>query len=380
MSRLYESYDHYAIRQVWKVRQAVVDYAKPHGGGGTSSNPTIPPEFKPLITGAVSRYVSQQSANPISGYNTPNPMDVEGLSPQQQMAMGMMGGSMFGSPLELLALQASQRGAGMAGAGPTTGQYDPTGEMGLQDWAQMIQPYFMGGGEVGDRSVPNQPLQNSFGGNVDPIAGENPGMGGGPPIIGDNVPGPPPQGGNGGGGPSNPLPPGPPQQGGGDDFQSAVGGGGFSPFGRGRSQADLQSMIANDPNLAARGQAPTDPNAFYDWKARIQAQGNNHHFIDANGVDQTIVNAAGAGHGGPQSIVDPSGNVSRLNSPSRLPGHEWVNGMPPSASGGGSVNPGAGAAPPPAAPQPNRQTQTVSRNKSKGGASPVAAPKDVKKK
>jgi hypothetical protein len=127
------------------------------GSGDTTSNPTIPDEFRPFVTGTMGQWMGQQAANPIGAYNGNNAMDVEGMTPLQQLAMGYSAGNLQNSPQDLLAMQAAQRAAGMAGSGPTTGQYNPQGEMGLQDWAQLMDPYVGRGAEVGASAVIGRP-------------------------------------------------------------------------------------------------------------------------------------------------------------------------------------------------------------------------------
>lgn len=142
----------YAILPPGTTTRELLKVAKCYGGGGTSSTPMIPPEFAPLINSSVGNMIDQQGFNPISQYNAGNPMGVQGMTQGQDYGMGAMAGSLQTNPMQFLAAQAAQRAAGMAGAGPTTGQYDPSNEMSLQDWGQYMNPYMGQGGEMGQQT------------------------------------------------------------------------------------------------------------------------------------------------------------------------------------------------------------------------------------
>lgn len=186
-------------RHIWQDKLDLLNAAKPHFGGGTSSTPFVPPQFEPLITSSVGNMVNQQGFNPISQYNASNPMGVQGLTEGQQYGMGMTAGAGMQSPLNSLALQAAQRAAGMAGQGPTTGMYDPSGEMGLQDWAQLMNPYFAQGGEIGNTQNPSDAAQIAAqGSNVAPQTPPQTNFSGGPPNM-SLPPSGTPGGGQGGG-------------------------------------------------------------------------------------------------------------------------------------------------------------------------------------
>lgn len=209
------------------------------GSGGTESSPTLPDEFRPFITGTLGRYMGGQALNPISGYFGNNAMDVEGMTPFQQLAMGYSAGNMQQSPMDLMAMQAAQRAAGMAGAGPTTGQYNAQGEMGLQDWAELMNPYVARGGELGQTTAPTDFLHDAEGGNAPPQGPLPPNYQGGPPVVGGGQPNSPPYPGGGGG--SNPGQP--PAPGGGGGAPPFSGGGQPGPWrGRGMSPLDNQGL------------------------------------------------------------------------------------------------------------------------------------------
>lgn len=181
-------YRPYAIRPSWEMKRAALAVAKCYGGGGTSSTPMVPPEFAPLINASVQNMIAQQGANPIGGYNAGNPMGVQGLTQGQTYGMGMMAGSGMVNPMDYLAAQANQRQMGMAGGGPLTGSYDPSGEMGLQDWANYMNPYFGSGGEMGFQLQQPNALIAAMGSNVQGQAPGGTNFGGGAP----NMSGPPP--------------------------------------------------------------------------------------------------------------------------------------------------------------------------------------------
>lgn len=230
------------IRPVWEARRLLVNSVQAHFGGGTSSNPVIPPEFAPLINASVGHMVAQQGANPIGQYNGSNPMGTEGLTPAQQMAMGVSAGNLQNNPLQYLAAQAAQRAAGMSGAGPTTGSYDPSGEMGLQDWAQLMNPYFGQGGEMGNQVAPTITLGDAAGSNVNPQGGPGVNYQGGPPNMSATPPGSP--GTSGGALPGADLSPAPPPAPG----QSPGNGGGAPQFYRDPSG----NLRVADPSQAGR--------------------------------------------------------------------------------------------------------------------------------
>jgi len=207
-------YRPYAVRHPWESRREVLAVAKCYGGS-SSSTPEIPPEFRPFITSALSRMTQQQGLNPIDSYNAPNPMEVEGMSNGQRLGMGYATGNLaMNNPLNAMAMQAMQRAAGMGGQGPTTGTYDSSGEMGLQDWSELMNPYLAQGGEMGEQVAPRDALADAAGSNVPPSGGQGTDYTGGPP----NMSGPPPGGGaQGHGGSGSPF-----SQPGGTDFQSAM--------------------------------------------------------------------------------------------------------------------------------------------------------------
>ena len=200
----------YAIRPASTNRKAALALAKAYKG--TESDPTIPREFQPFITSALHDYRAQHELNPIDQYNAANPMAVESMSPYQRLAMGFAAGNLQQSPLTSIALQAAQRGAGMAGSGPTTGQYDVGGEMGLQDWAQLMQPWVARGGELGSQSAPMDFQAAASGANAPPVGPAPPNFAGGPPQMAQGYGGGSPGGGGGtmpppggGGGPRPPI-------------------------------------------------------------------------------------------------------------------------------------------------------------------------------
>jgi hypothetical protein len=254
------------------TRRELLDAAKCHFGGGTSSNPIVPPEFAPLINASVGNMVGQQGANPIGAYNGANPMGVEGLNGSQQFGMGGMMGSYENNPLQYLAAQAAQRSAGMAGGGASTGSYDSSGEMGLQDWADYMKPYLGTGGEMGNQQAPNN--QFNDGSNVTPqgVAGVN-NQGGAP-----NMSLPPP-----GAGVSQTL--------GGSPASSAAGSGGANTMpGMGSGQS-LQGQFYQDPSGGFRM-------SDLSQAGRIEGTGvHGQGAVDANGMVNQFFHAASQGQG-----------------------------------------------------------------------------------
>ncbi len=237
------------------------------GSGGTTSNPTIPDEFRPFVTGTMGQWMGQQALNPISGYNGNNAMDVEGMTPFQQLAMGYSAGNLQNSPQDLLAMQAAQRAAGMAGSGPTTGQYNPSGEMGLQDWAQMMDPYVGRGAEVGATVAPGDFLNDAQGANANPLGPAPPNFGGGPPPMGG--------GGPGTGQGQFPIPGvGLPGQGGGPGGGAGPGsgGGGFGPGNRVPGQA-------SNAGLMPAGYQPRNTMSDEDFQSALSQYGISQHLL-----------------------------------------------------------------------------------------------------
>lgn len=193
-----------SVRPVWESRRLLLAQALSYGGG-TSSNPTIPPQFLPLIQASVGQEVQQQGLNPLSQYDAGNPMGVQGLTPSEQTAMGYSLGNLQQSPLLGLAGQAAENMAGMAGNGPFTGYYNPQNSMSLQQMMQLMNPSIGQGGDIGATAGNGYPAGSG------PPSGS--GSGAGTPAPPGSTPPPPPAGQGtytGGGfpgstGPSNPA-------------------------------------------------------------------------------------------------------------------------------------------------------------------------------
>ncbi len=112
------------------------------GGGSTSTSGTFAPEVRGLFNSSSNALIKQQNENPLGQYNFEHPLDVAGTDPFQQMGAQLIGGGANPTGLDALTLQSILRMPGLAGAGPTTGQYDYGNDPGLQDIMQFLNPSF----------------------------------------------------------------------------------------------------------------------------------------------------------------------------------------------------------------------------------------------
>lgn len=124
------------------IYRDVLAFLQPHfgGSGTTSTEGSIAPELRPLYESSAQALMGQQEANDIGQYNEAHPMGVAGANPLQQFGASMMMGGNLPTNLDALALQGINRQTGLAGAGPTTGQYDYEAEAGLGDMKNFMNP------------------------------------------------------------------------------------------------------------------------------------------------------------------------------------------------------------------------------------------------
>jgi len=156
-------------------------------GGTTQTQPTIPPELRPLYESSVRGVMEQQRQAPLGGFNERYPAETAQLSPTERNAIGQSYG-LFNAPgVEALALQSIMGLPELAAAGPTTGQYQPS-ELGIDQYYNALSGPFYG--QTGEDYNPgglssNPPQWGPF--------GPEPGPGPEPPPPGPGPgPGPPP--------------------------------------------------------------------------------------------------------------------------------------------------------------------------------------------
>lgn len=330
------------------------------GGGTTTTSGLIPAELRGLYRGSADALLNQQQANPLGQYNEANPMQVAGTNPFMDMGMSLIAGGAQPSGVDALSLQSILRGVGMAGAGPTTGQYDYGNEASLADIGGFLNPTFGTGAGLDGfdmRGGALQKLPQGSYGQASPTPDYSP-VGGAAGQIGSGAekglqgPLPPIGGGGGGVGPG-----GGGAGGGGVPGRGGRPGGGMGADFMGQGYADFVAANGARPSAghwdANNKWVPGNAQAVYDWDAKLAASGAGGH-LDPNG--NKVINAAGAGHGAPVSVVTPTGQVSGYT------GGGFQNGR--LAGGGAPMSAAPDGVPTPAKDkpkQPTRDTRSVKR-------------------
>lgn len=318
------------------------------GGGTTSTTGIIPYELRGLYRGSADALLGQQGSNPLGQYNEANPMQVAGPDPLQNWGASLIAGGAGPSGLDALTLQSIMRGPGMAAAGPTTGSYDYGSEGSLSDFGDFLSPMFGTGGQFEGFNMrgttPGQGAQESYGqtpgapdySSLQSLLGPFTGGPGAPPGPGGGPGAPPPSPGGGPGAPPS---------------RRRPGGGGY-PMG-----GDPNRPVAGHWDENNKWVSAGNDQAIYDYDARRAASVPGAGHRDPNG--NIVINAAGAGHGAPVSVVGPDGRVSGYT------GGGFVNGR--LAGGGAPMSPapegGATPAPPGSsttAPRPPRKPEDQS--------------------
>lgn len=95
------------------------------GGGTTISTAELPPELRPLFSGAGQQLLATQNALPLNQFTQWNPGSVAGIAPMQQAALDLLP-STTQAPSGLQALYGSAPGLNAA----ATGLYDVAGRTG----------------------------------------------------------------------------------------------------------------------------------------------------------------------------------------------------------------------------------------------------------
>jgi hypothetical protein len=155
----------------------------------TNSQGQIDPALMPFFLQSARGMQDYQTQNPLTGFAGSNPEQTAGLTPLEYYGMGGTAALTQESPLSALALGNIMNSTAMAGAGPTTGQYDPSRGLSLADLVNLMNP---------QRGVVS-PAQTNYtpgGGGPTPVYGDNGGYMG--PVY--TPPGTDGGGGNGGGG------------------------------------------------------------------------------------------------------------------------------------------------------------------------------------
>ena len=106
----------------------------------TNSQGQIDPALMPFFLQSARGMQDYQTQNPLTGFAGPNPEQTAGLTPLEYYGMGNTAGLTQQSPLSALALGDILNSGAMAGAGPTTGQYDPSQGLSLADLVNLMNP------------------------------------------------------------------------------------------------------------------------------------------------------------------------------------------------------------------------------------------------
>src|SRR6185369_15012747 len=104
------------------------------------SQGTIDPALEPFFIQSAKGMQNYQNQNPLTGFAGNNPEQTAGLTPLEYYGMGGTAALTQESPLSALALNNILNSTAMAGAGPTTGQFDPSQGLSLADLVQLMNP------------------------------------------------------------------------------------------------------------------------------------------------------------------------------------------------------------------------------------------------
>jgi hypothetical protein len=280
------------------------------GGGSTTTSGIIPPELQGLYTGSAGSLLKEQKANPLSNYNASNPLQVAQANQLQNYGAQEIVNSGQPSGLNALSLQSILRMPGLAGAGPTTGQYNYGSEAGLGD----LMSYIGGAPGQFDKTPNSTQTPPDYSTLKDALAAPPPPQGGQgvPGLPGgndgtytggddlmhpnpDGTPGRPGQGPQGG---PNALPgqtPGAPQRGANQSLYEALGLRG-ADSGWGKSLGDINSKLSPSGITASLG---TDgmPSYTSGKGGSFQFTGGQHEGAGPGGQSEFLQQALGVDPG-----------------------------------------------------------------------------------
>jgi len=285
----------------------------------TNSQGQIDPALMPFFLQSARGMQDYQTQNPLTGFAGSNVEQTAGLTPLEYYGMGGTASLTNESPLSALALNNIMNSTAMAGAGPTTGQFDPSQGMSLADLVSLMNPYRGVVAPADTNYTPGgtgpAPVYGDGGGYMGPVY-TPPGTDGG---GGGNGGGGNGGGGNGGGGSQSGPPPKWNDGGMGPQYMMD----GYSPtpqqsFGGGQSlyQQSLQNYLGGQSAadyLQGKGvgfnQGPSAGTGFTYNGGTYQNMGSSHEGAGPGGESQFLINqGVQSGKGGAYS-----GDVAKMD-------------------------------------------------------------------